>query len=212
MNVLLIGGSSRMMDAIIDKLNKNGHRLYVLTGRRDKRFSYKHIFERYDFEYEDDSVKDIFESIKPDMVLFLGAYDTNFSWQRARQDSVHYAAALMNILSAYSVVGKGRFVYFSSQEVFSGSYTNNIRETETVAPKGFKAMVVGGMKYPCRRLSAERARFKSTVPGTGCPWWKCGMPSAVPLSLQSLLQVPAENRNTEIEYRSMRITETVFQK
>ncbi len=37
MNVLLIGGSSRMMDAIIDKLNKNGHRLYVLTGRRDKR-------------------------------------------------------------------------------------------------------------------------------------------------------------------------------
>ena len=52
MNVLLIGGSSRMMDAIIDKLNKNGHRLYVLTGRRDKRFSYKHIFERYDFEYE----------------------------------------------------------------------------------------------------------------------------------------------------------------
>ena len=106
MNVLLIGGSSRMMDAIIDKLNKNGHRLYVLTGRRDKRFSYKHIFERYDFEYEDDSVKDIFESIKPDMVLFLGAYDTNFSWQRARQDSVHYAAALMNILSAYSVVGK----------------------------------------------------------------------------------------------------------
>ena len=149
MNVLLIGGSSSMMDAIIDKLNKNGHRLYVLTGRRDKRFSYKHIFERYDFEYEDDSVKDIFESIKPDMVLFLGAYDTNFSWQRARQDSVHYAAALMNILSAYSVVGKGRFVYFSSQEVFSGSYTNNIRETETVAPKGFKAMVVAQGEEIC---------------------------------------------------------------
>ena len=48
MNVLLIGGSSRMIDAVIDKLNKGKHRIFLLTGRRDRQFSYKHVFERYD--------------------------------------------------------------------------------------------------------------------------------------------------------------------
>ena len=36
MNVLLIGGSSRMIDAVIDKLNKGKHRIFLLTGRRDR--------------------------------------------------------------------------------------------------------------------------------------------------------------------------------
>ena len=72
MNVLLIGGSSRMIDAVIDKLNKGKHRIFLLTGRRDRQFSYKHVFERYDYPYEDESVKDIFESVKPDMVVFMG--------------------------------------------------------------------------------------------------------------------------------------------
>lgn len=96
MNVLLIGGSSRMIDAVIDKLNKGKHRIFLLTGRRDRQFSYKHVFERYDYPYEDESVKDIFESVKPDMVVFMGAYDTNFDWHRERQESVRYTASLMN--------------------------------------------------------------------------------------------------------------------
>ena len=48
MNVLLIGGGSRITDSIIDKLNKANHRIYLLTGHRDKRESYKHVFQRYD--------------------------------------------------------------------------------------------------------------------------------------------------------------------
>ena len=43
MVVLLIGGGSVLMNAMIDKLNKNGHRVYLLTGQRDSRYSYKQI-------------------------------------------------------------------------------------------------------------------------------------------------------------------------
>lgn len=67
MNFLLVGGGSSMMDAVIDKLNKSNHRVYLLTGRKDKSSSYKRVFERYDFPYDDDSVKDIIESVKPDV-------------------------------------------------------------------------------------------------------------------------------------------------
>lgn len=149
MNVLLIGGSSRMIDAVIDKLNKGKHRIFLLTGRRDRQFTYKHVFERYDYPYEDESVKDIFESVKPDMVIFMGAYDTNFDWHRERQESVHYTAALMNILSTYAMAGKGRFVYFSSHEVYGGSYHNDISEVEKAVPRGFKAMAVAQGEEIC---------------------------------------------------------------
>lgn len=162
MNVLLIGGGSRITDSIIDKLNKANHRIYLLTGHRDKRESYKHVFQRYDFPYDDDSVKDIFESVKPEMVFFLGAFDRNFDWERERRESVRYTTSLMNILSAYSMVGKGRFVYFSSQEVYSGSYADNIPEVEVVSPRGFKAMAVAQGEEICGNYRRIRAfRFRS---------------------------------------------------
>ena len=43
MVVLLTGGSSVLMNALIDKLNKNGHRVYLLTGQRDRRVTYKRV-------------------------------------------------------------------------------------------------------------------------------------------------------------------------
>lgn len=138
-----------MADAVIDKLNKSKHRVFLLTGRRDRKFSYKHVFERYDYPYEDESIKDIFESVKPDMVIFMGAYDTNFDWHRERQESVRYTASLMNMLSTYSMVGKGRFVYFSSHEVYGGSHYNNIQEQEAAQPRGFKAMAVAQGEEIC---------------------------------------------------------------
>ena len=39
MVVLLTGGSGVLMNALIDKMNKNGHRVYLLTGQRESRGS-----------------------------------------------------------------------------------------------------------------------------------------------------------------------------
>ena len=142
MTVLLIGGSSRFMDSVIDKMNKSGHQVYLLTGRKDKRSSYKRVFEKYNFEYNTESIEDIFKSIRPELVVFMGAYDTNFDWSMARQESVRYSTALTNLLSAYSMTGKGRFVYISSQEVYSSSYGADVREEITEEPKGLKALAI----------------------------------------------------------------------
>ena len=161
MNVLLIGGSSRMIDAVIDKLNKGKHRIFLLTGRRDRRFTYKHVFERYNYSYEDESVKDIFESVQPEMVIYMGAYDTNFDWHRERQESVRYTASLMNILSTYSMVGKGRFIYFSSHEVYGTSYPNDVPVTEAASPKGFKAIAVAQGEEVCENY--HRTQGMDTV-------------------------------------------------
>lgn len=131
------------MDAMISKLTKNGHRVYLLTGQKNNRFSYKKVFEKYDFPYDSGSIKDIFESTRPDVVVFMGAFDTNFDWKEdARQESVHYVAGIVNLLSAFSVVKGGRFVYFSSHEVYEDIYIDNVAEEEPVSPRGFKAMAL----------------------------------------------------------------------
>lgn len=156
MIVLLIGGSSRFMDSIIDKMNKSGHQVYLLTGRKDKHSSYKRVFEKYNFEYDTDSIEDIFKSIQPELVIFMGAYDTNFNWNMARQESVRYSTALTNLLSAYSMTGKGRFVYFSSHEVYSSVHGADIKEDIVAEPKGLKALAIAHGEELCNSYRATQ--------------------------------------------------------
>lgn len=149
MVVLLIGGSSVLMNAMIDKFSKNGHRVYLLTGQREGHRSYRHVFEKYNFPYESGSIKDILESIKPDVTVFTGAFDTNFDWEQAGQEIVRYTAGLMNILSACNILRKGKFFYFSSQEVYGDAHMDNVKEEEELSPKGFRAMALAQGEDMC---------------------------------------------------------------
>lgn len=149
MVVLMAGGGSVLMNAMIDKLNKNGHRVYLLTGKKENRFSYSRVFEKYNFPYDSGSIKDILDSVKPDVMMFTGAYDTNFSWESPRQEAVGYSAGLMNILSAFSMLKRGRFFYLSSQEVYGASHIDTIQEEEPQSPKGFRAMALAQGEELC---------------------------------------------------------------
>ncbi len=138
-----------MAEAIIERLNKNGDRVYLLTGQRENKPLRQKVFEKYNYTYDDESVKDVFESVKPDIAIFTGAWDSSFDWRRARQESVRYTAALLNILTAYSMLGSGRFVYFSSQEVFSGTSPRNLPESFEKSPKGFRSMAIAQGEEIC---------------------------------------------------------------
>lgn len=138
----MIGGASNLMDGLINKLNKEGNRIYILTGNRLKTEKYEKVFEKYNFPYESESVKDVFESVNPDVTIFTGAFDTNFDWADARRESVRYSAGMLNLLMAYSTLKHGRFIYLSSDEVYNTSYPSDITEEEPVSARGFKAMTI----------------------------------------------------------------------
>ena len=138
-----------MTETLIDRLNKNGDRVYLLTGQRENTPLRQKVFEKYNYAYDDESVKDVFESVKPDITIFTGAWDSHFDWRRARQEAVRYSAALLNILTAYSMIGSGRFVYFSSQEVFSGNYAQNLPESGKESPIGFRGMAIAQGEEIC---------------------------------------------------------------
>lgn len=112
MNILLIGGSGNLMNQLIIKLKKEGHRVHLLTGEQHAANTYEKVFERYEFTYDNGNLSEIFQSVSPDVTLFLGAYDTNFSWRHSERESVRFIAGLMNILVAYSMINKGSLYSF----------------------------------------------------------------------------------------------------
>ena len=138
MNVLLIGGSCSLIDNLILKIRKEGHRVFLLTGDKYKQSKYQKVFERYDFPYDCEELREILESVNPDVTIFMGAFDTNYRWNNEERESVKYTSNLINILVAYSEVRRGKFIMLSSHEVYSGNHTHDIEETEPTLGSGFK--------------------------------------------------------------------------
>ena len=135
--------------------------MYLITGKRERTRGYHKVFEKYNFPYDCDGIKEIFESTRPDVVLHMGAYDTNYDWSQARKESVRFTSELTNILSAFCGNKKGRFVYLSSQEVFGKSYPEEVKEEELVSAKSFKAMAVSQGETICK--SYENTRGMETA-------------------------------------------------
>lgn len=150
MDILLAGGTSSIMNAVINKLNKEGHRIYVLTGSAYTTKKYKNVFEQYNFAYENECIKEVLESVNPDVVLFMGAYDSNYDWSQTRKESVRFAAGLMNLLIAFSLLKHGRFIFLSSEAVYNDSYRNDIREEEPVTARSFQALTLAQGEETCR--------------------------------------------------------------
>ncbi len=151
MNILLIGGAGSLINNLIIKLNKEGHRISLLTGDRYGKASYQHAFEKYNFPYESDSLKEIFESVQPELTIFMGAYDTNFNWtgEGVEREAVRFSGSLMNILMSYSRYTEGRFLYLSTQDVYGHYYAEDIGEIEPAAPEGIPGMVWSQAEEMC---------------------------------------------------------------
>ena len=64
MNVLLIGGSGSLINSLIVKFKKEGHRIFLLTGDRYKKQKYEPVFERYNFAYSSENLQEIMESVR----------------------------------------------------------------------------------------------------------------------------------------------------
>ncbi|MCR4946883.1 MAG: NAD(P)-dependent oxidoreductase [Lachnospiraceae bacterium] len=151
MNILLIGGSGNFANSLINKLNKEKARIYLLTGHRYDSSKYQRVFERYNIGYESNAMHELFESVSFDVVVYMGAYDTNFNWRNEESDSVRYMSAFSNILMAYAAKQKGRFIYISSHEVYGTSRTGEIKEDEPQNAVSFKGLVLTQAEEMCER-------------------------------------------------------------
>ena len=156
MNLLLIGGSNSLMDQMIKKLNKEGHRVSVLTGSRFRMEKYEHVFERYDFTYDAVNLPEVFSSVNPDATIFLGACDSNFAWGNAQSEAVRFISGLMNILAAFSTLRRGRLIYLSSQCVFNGMSPRAYTEKDVGNAADYRGMAVAQGEELCESFRISR--------------------------------------------------------
>ncbi len=150
MDVIVTGEYNYLMRGLIDKLNKEGHHVFVLSGAHYDREKFPKVYEQYDFSYDSTSMRQIVESINPDAVIFMGAYDTSFNWSFHQAEAVKYSTGLVNILVALSALEKDtRVLYLSSEEIYSRSYEGNITEEMQITPQGYKAMAISQGELTC---------------------------------------------------------------
>ena len=82
------------MNQLIRKIKKEGHRVYLLTGSRYSTAEYEKVFEKYDLTYSGENLSDVFESVSPDVTLFMGAFDSNFRWTNEERELVRLTSGL----------------------------------------------------------------------------------------------------------------------
>ena len=119
MNILLVGGSCSLINSMILKLRKEGHRIFLLTGDKYRHNKYERVFEKYEFSYDCENLNDILESVNADVTILMGAFDTNYRWNGEEREIVLFISHLVNILVAYSVKNKKRLIFLSSRRASS---------------------------------------------------------------------------------------------
>ena len=155
LNILLIGGANSLANQLIRQFNKEGHRVSLLTGSPHGGQTYPRVFERYDFSYTSEAIPEVFQSVAPDLTVFTGAYDANFPWVDERRDAVNYVSAVMNILTSYSMVGKGRFLFISSDEVFAADKGTSYTEGEALNADNPHGAALVQAEDICRRFMED---------------------------------------------------------
>jgi len=164
MNILLVGGPGSLINNLIIKLNKEGHRIYLLTGSKYKQAAYQKVFERYNFSYDSPCLNEIFESVSPDVTVYMGAYDSNYAWQEEEEEehnATRYVSGLTNLLMAYARKRESKFIYLSSHEVYTGQYDENIIEGEPLTPVTHKSMALAMAENLCEDY--RRYKLKNII-------------------------------------------------
>ncbi len=146
MKILIVGSYGLVMGNLVARLHREKNDVYVLTGNKlqSKRSGMpRHI----SFAFQEDSpdVKYIIQGIMPDYVIFTGAWDENFKWEREDCASA-FNSALVNILSWAKEYKVPRLCFLScmdAEEECSARgklVRNGERICETYAEQGFSVI------------------------------------------------------------------------
>ena len=156
MNILLVGGSCSLINSMILKLRKEGHRVCLLTGDKYRHNKYERVFEKYEFSYDCENLNDILKSVNADVTILMGAFDTNYHWDGEERETVPFISHLVNILVSYSMTNKKRLIFLSSDEIYNGNYTEDIKEEEPFSGAGIRAGALSQAENICENFRVNR--------------------------------------------------------
>lgn len=151
MKTLIIGSYGLVVGNLVARLYREKYDVYVLTGTRrtDKRKGMpKHI--SFSFQEDSSDLKYVIQGIMPDYLIFTGAWDENYEWEKEECASA-YSSALVNVLSWAKEYKIPKVCYLSCMDAGTeqGSRGKIVRDgeriCETYAEPGFS---VTALRFP----------------------------------------------------------------
>lgn len=157
-SVLIVGSYGTFSEELINKLDKEGWRIFTLVGGRSGAKPSR-VFEQYQFDYASETIGEVIGSCRPDFILFTGAYDPLYTWEEKTQkdDSRSFIAGLNNLLMCARDLGIRHFVYLSSECVFEESYVVDLVEEAPHALGSYKSIMISQGE----RLASSFGQFTS---------------------------------------------------
>lgn len=153
MKIFIVGKYNTFINKLIQKFHKENDKIYVLTGEKYHGPKPHRVFEQYIFPYSGDSIIEILDSVQPDVILFTGAYDSNFQWHNVRSESMHYISGLINIILSAEMYKIKRFVYLSSHEVFEMHADLPITPEEATNATDYRGIAIAQGEELCRHFN-----------------------------------------------------------
>ena len=142
-SILIVGRYGILTRELINKFYKEDWRIFTLAGK-EKTTKPDHVFEQYNFDYESSSIKEILDGCRPDVIVYTGAYDPAYNWEKnsAKETSLKYIADLSSLLISSNLTGVSHFIYLSSHDVFEDEQIRDIGEDVQPTPRTFKGLTV----------------------------------------------------------------------
>lgn len=141
-NILIIGAQNRFRTALMERLKREGHRMYILSPGKES-VLHKDV-KIYRHPYIHPSNREVYFSSRPDIVIFMGAYDSHYDWSPkvAQKTTQQFTADLNNLLFQANEAGVRQFIYLSSEVVFDESSLSAQPEDKVPSPNTAKGAAV----------------------------------------------------------------------
>lgn len=137
MKIAYIGTKDQLAQALIDRMDKEGNDVYLLSAAdlaRSASERWKYRF--YKISLKGDGYRKTLRSIRPDWVIFAGAYFMDSVYQEEEEEDVTLLTRTLQIVSGMEGV---RFLLLSSTEVY-GSSVEKADEQQEALPVSERGM------------------------------------------------------------------------
>ncbi|MBH1941530.1 NAD-dependent epimerase/dehydratase family protein [Mobilitalea sibirica] len=137
MKVIYLGTCNSLASKLVDRLVKEEDQVYIIAKQDFDKYTKPALhYKWYKYNSNDIGLKKIFSSISPDVVIFAGDIFLKETWQYCT-DTNEYLSRLLNILNLSSIHNVNKFIYLSTNEVYSvGNLTH--KETDLKHPTTYK--------------------------------------------------------------------------
>lgn len=158
MNILICSKNSVFCSQIIQRLKKERHEIYLITGwagTASQEQEKSGAFQEYRFTYSNEYLSRIMKNANPDLLLILGAFDPLYNWRDEQKQSIEYISGITNLLMAAKNSGVGRVVYLSTLEVFQGNAQEAIGRATVPVPESLRLRTLVRAEALCSEFSDE---------------------------------------------------------